>query len=179
MQQKHQDDSLQTCAICQEVVLPGNQAYLDSCKHVYCARCILHWLDKNKECPLCKQRVEKVFSLDKNGQQIITSVSLFERILDEIQNQWVYHAKHYNSLSTIDRKKVECLASMKYLRPTYFTRKYMPKKRLHRNDTQVHLRVEMRFLQTQRKVRQILEKKEFKPIVWRHEIESETTKADL
>eukprot|EP00871_Galdieria_phlegrea_P002972 jgi/Galph1/3676/GphlegSOOS_G2329.1 len=50
------EDSLSeiACAICFEMIVPGDYAVELPCSHIYHSDCIVQWLLKNKRCPICR-----------------------------------------------------------------------------------------------------------------------------
>lgn len=45
------------CTICLETC--ENPHSVNSCGHVFCKACILHWFCRSNQCPTCKQKIEK------------------------------------------------------------------------------------------------------------------------
>ena len=49
------------CSICMEDL--ADPLMIPSCQHIFCSKCILRWLNKNKLCPLCRTPVIKLSGL--------------------------------------------------------------------------------------------------------------------
>lgn len=60
---KPQDEDI--CSVCLKVVRDAVES--DHCSHMFCKDCIEAWLERNKNCPLCKEKME-LSSLMKCGQ---------------------------------------------------------------------------------------------------------------
>ena len=44
-----------------ENIQPENEAYLDSCNHLFCYECIYSWaVERKNECPLCKLKFNHI-----------------------------------------------------------------------------------------------------------------------
>ena len=47
------------CGVCLELFLDAS--VLDSCKHIFCFKCISEWVKKKPECPYCRSKFESVY----------------------------------------------------------------------------------------------------------------------
>ena len=87
-----QNDSM--CLVCLSDIEQNTQNYMISCGHYYHKKCISDWLDKKKNCPLCRKncmiynRKKKVFEEDlnfykcvKKNNEIYETIINFERYL--------------------------------------------------------------------------------------------------
>ncbi|XP_055307305.1 uncharacterized protein LOC129571523 [Sitodiplosis mosellana] len=60
--------TLVKCAICQDVVEKTKASFVDLCFHQYCFDCLKKWCEVKAECPLCKQKIEKIIHDVKSPQ---------------------------------------------------------------------------------------------------------------
>jgi len=59
------DDILKRCCICLEEPKKSELSKLNSCKHIYCFKCIEKWAERENTCPLCKTRFNKIERVHK------------------------------------------------------------------------------------------------------------------
>ena len=63
------------CAICYLKISIENEVSIDSCEHQFCGPCIDKWVkDYSNKCPLCRQRITKIFGRDYLGQSTVKDV---------------------------------------------------------------------------------------------------------
>lgn len=65
----------QTCVVCLETVQKQNLTKLNCCTHIFCFDCIENWVTQTENsCPLCKETVKKLISVDSEGVELIKEV---------------------------------------------------------------------------------------------------------
>lgn len=57
----HECPCCMKCSICMEDI--ETQTELDSCRHVFCFRCIRRWSETNTQCPICQQWFHKLIPI--------------------------------------------------------------------------------------------------------------------
>ena len=55
---------MENCAICMNDY--EDQLALNPCRHKFCKKCIMTWLEKNPTCPLCRCKCRKLWVPRKN-----------------------------------------------------------------------------------------------------------------
>ena len=67
----------QTCPIC---IGPIQDKYVTSCNHEFCKSCISKWLCTKQNCPMCREKIEPIESVIKNGPLLDEMAITSERI---------------------------------------------------------------------------------------------------
>jgi len=77
-----------TCSICQELMLC---AMTIECSHSFCSPCISNWLERKKQCPVCRENISKPAVRSRNLDNIITK--LVEKFTSKDKEEWEQRVK--------------------------------------------------------------------------------------
>jgi len=70
-----------TCTICQELILTATTL---ECSHSFCKYCISNWLDRKRQCPVCREQIVKSpirsLTLDNAIAKVVTLLPEQERV---------------------------------------------------------------------------------------------------
>jgi SNF2 family DNA or RNA helicase len=108
------------CSICLDDL--KNPLMIPSCQHIFCSGCILQWLNKKKECPLCRSEVMlkglihiKLKETQKEAEKVVEKIKTKQETVVEIieknpDGKFIIFSNHCstwgNIISTLEKYNI-------------------------------------------------------------------------